>query len=177
MAAYAVGRSITDPILRLQKGTTVIGSGDLDHKVGTASKDEVGNLSRLIDSMTDNLKRVTASRNELNAEIAVRKRTEEMISRLNRLYVVLGKVNEAIVRTRDPEDLYRKVCRIAVEQGSFLMAWIGIIDAASRSIRPAANFGDAGGYLDGLYISAGGCYGRPGSHGHSRPGEPSRDLQ
>ena len=154
IAAYAVGRSVTDPILDLQKGTTVIGSGDLDHKVGTTSKDEVGNLSRLIDSMTDNLKRVTASRNDMNVEITVRKRAEEMLSRLNRLYVVLVKVNEAIARTRDPEDLYESVCRIVVEQGSFLMAWIGLVDPANRSIRPTASFGDVGGYLDSLSISA-----------------------
>ena len=76
LVAYATARSVTDPILDLQKGTAVIGSGDLDHRVGTTAKDEVGNLSRLIDAMTANLKKVTASRNDLDAEIAVRKRVE-----------------------------------------------------------------------------------------------------
>ncbi len=83
LAAMIIARGITDPILALQKGTAIIGSGNLDHKVGTGSKDEVGQLSRIIDSMAGNLKQVTASRDELNAEIAERMRAEEEIRKLN----------------------------------------------------------------------------------------------
>jgi len=84
LAAVIMAKSITAPILALQNGTEIIGSGKLDHKVGTAAKDEVGQLSRTIDSMTENLKRVTASRDELNEEIAERLRAEEQVQKLNR---------------------------------------------------------------------------------------------
>ena len=84
LAAVIIAKGITDPILALQKGTEIIGSGKLDHKVGTAAKDEVGQLSRTIDSMTGNLKKVTASRDELNEEIAERMRAEEEVQKLNR---------------------------------------------------------------------------------------------
>jgi len=84
LAAVIISKGITAPILALQKGTEIIGSGKLDHKVGTAAKDEVGQLSRTIDSMTENLKKVTASRDELNEEIAERMRAEEKVQELNR---------------------------------------------------------------------------------------------
>ena len=47
-----IGRSIAIPLTRLHKGTEIIGSGNLDYKVGTDAKDEIGQLSRAFDSMT-----------------------------------------------------------------------------------------------------------------------------
>ena len=83
LAAAAIARSLARPIQSLQRGTAIIGSGNFDYKVGTNAKDEVGQLSRLIDSMTENLKKVTASRDELNREIAYRTKAEEEIRKLN----------------------------------------------------------------------------------------------
>jgi len=84
LAAVIISKGITAPILALQKGAEIIGSGKIEHKVGTTAKDEVGQLSRTIDSMTGNLKKVTASRDELNEEIAVRMRAEAEVQKLNR---------------------------------------------------------------------------------------------
>ncbi len=81
IAAAVIAGGVTKPVLALQRGTEIIGSGNLDYKVGTGAQDEVGQLSRLIDSMTANLKKITASRDELNAEIAERKRFEETLRR------------------------------------------------------------------------------------------------
>jgi PAS domain S-box-containing protein len=85
IVAVATARSVTEPIIDLQRGTEVIGRGDLDHKVGTPAKDEIGHLSRVIDAMTDNLKKVTATRDELNAEMAERKERERRITVTNAL--------------------------------------------------------------------------------------------
>jgi light-regulated signal transduction histidine kinase (bacteriophytochrome) len=74
---------MSDPIKKLTDGAAIIGSGDLDHKVGTEMKDEIGQLSRSIDKMTGDLKKITASRDELNDEIAERKRAEEDLKRSN----------------------------------------------------------------------------------------------
>ena len=71
-----ISRSITMPIARLREGAEIIGKGNLDYKVGTEANDEVGQLSRAFDRMTENLKKVTASRDELNKEILVRKQAE-----------------------------------------------------------------------------------------------------
>lgn len=47
---------ITKPILALSEGMKIIGSGDMDYRVGAKSKDEIGQLSRAFDSMAVNLK-------------------------------------------------------------------------------------------------------------------------
>ncbi|NIT52459.1 MAG: HAMP domain-containing protein, partial [candidate division Zixibacteria bacterium] len=67
------------PIAELQEGTQIIGAGNLDHKVGTAAKDEIGQLSRAFDQMTQKLKRTTVSRDELAVEVTNRKRAEEAL--------------------------------------------------------------------------------------------------
>jgi PAS domain S-box-containing protein len=54
---------IAGPLLALRKGAAIIGSGNLDHKVGTNAKDEIGQLSRAFDKMTEDLKKVLVSRN------------------------------------------------------------------------------------------------------------------
>jgi PAS domain S-box-containing protein len=87
-------------------------------------------------------------------DITERKKAEESISRLNRLYSVLSKVSEAIVRIHNPEKLYERVCRIAVEDGQFKMAWIGLTDADTRMVKPVASYGDDDGYLDDINICA-----------------------
>jgi signal transduction histidine kinase/response regulator RpfG family c-di-GMP phosphodiesterase len=65
------------PLERLQKDIEAIGSGNLNHKVGVTSRDEVGQLARAFDEMTGKLKSVTVSRDDLAVEIAERKRAQE----------------------------------------------------------------------------------------------------
>ena len=87
-------------------------------------------------------------------DITDRKQSEEQIARLNRLYSVLSKVNEAIVRINDTQNLYEEICRITVEEGLFKMAWIGITDPGSKRVMPAASFGDVGEYLKKINVIA-----------------------
>ena len=75
--AAIVARSFSRPIHALHKGVEEIGKGDLDHKVGTIAKDEIGQLGKAFDQMTGKLKAVTASREELNREIIQRRKAQE----------------------------------------------------------------------------------------------------
>jgi signal transduction histidine kinase/CheY-like chemotaxis protein len=81
LAAWLLSRwlakLITGPLHELHKGTEIIGSGNLDYKVGIDARDEVGQLSRAFDTMTENLKKSTISIVTLNREIEERKRVEE----------------------------------------------------------------------------------------------------
>ena len=70
---------IAGPINRLRKGSEIIGSGNLDYKVGTDAKDEVGQLSRAFDAMLENLKHSVVSIENLNKEITERKQAEEAL--------------------------------------------------------------------------------------------------
>lgn len=79
--AFTTARAISRPINELQKGAEFIGKGNLDFKVGTQAKDEVGQLSRAFDAMIVGLKNVTASRDELSSEINERIRVEEKLEK------------------------------------------------------------------------------------------------
>ena len=57
-----INKSIGAPIAKLHKGTEIIGSGNLDYKVGIDAKDEIGQLSRSFDEMTEELKETTVSK-------------------------------------------------------------------------------------------------------------------
>jgi PAS domain S-box-containing protein len=79
-----------------------------------------------------------------------KRKAENQISRINRIYTVISKVNQAIVHLRDKHELFREVCRIAVENGKFRMAWIGLVDAEGKTIKPAVFAGNNNGYLEWL---------------------------
>ncbi len=91
-------------------------------------------------------------------DISERKRREERIARLTQLYSMLIRVNETIVRTDDQALLYREVCRIVGEEGSFPLVWIGEVDGGR--VTPVASHGAAAGYLDEITVEVNGDFGR-----------------
>jgi C4-dicarboxylate-specific signal transduction histidine kinase len=88
----------------------------------------------------------------LTAEIVEREKAQESVLRLNRLYAVVSETNQAIIRTKDRETLFNDFCRIAVEHGSFKLAWVGLVDAESGNLTIVASKG-AIGYLDDIRIT------------------------
>ncbi|MDD5439513.1 MAG: ATP-binding protein, partial [Candidatus Omnitrophica bacterium] len=74
------GHMISEPIYKLHRGAEIIGAGNLDYKVGTGANDEIGQLSRAFDAMTENLQYSTASIERLNREITERKKLEEKLA-------------------------------------------------------------------------------------------------
>ncbi len=78
-------------------------------------------------------------------DITKRKQRERRIASLTRLYAMLSRTNEAIVRTADAPSLYPEICRIVAEEGDFPLAWIGQV--AGTQVIPVAWSGPAAGYL------------------------------
>ncbi len=74
-------------------------------------------------------------------DITARKQAENRIRRLNRVYAVLSGINALIVRAADRDALFREACRIAVEDGGFRMAWIGLVDQAAMELVPVTAAG------------------------------------
>ncbi|MEW5870025.1 MAG: histidine kinase N-terminal 7TM domain-containing protein [Chloroflexota bacterium] len=80
-------------------------------------------------------------------DITERKRIEVETMRLSRVYAVISQINQMIVRTRDPQEIFRNICHIAVEFGEFRMAWVGLVDQQSQVITPVFWDGVEEGYL------------------------------
>jgi diguanylate cyclase (GGDEF)-like protein/PAS domain S-box-containing protein len=97
-------------------------------------------------------------------DITARKHAEKRIKQLNRLYAVLSGINTLIVRVRDRDELFRQVCRIAVEAGAFKMAWVGVIDPQTQEGRCVAACGMDETYLQRIILTA-----RPGTPASDRP--------
>ena len=56
-----LGRSILTPLEALRKMTEIVGTGNLDYRVCLANQDEIGDLARAFERMTENLKRTTSA--------------------------------------------------------------------------------------------------------------------
>ncbi|MBF0476677.1 MAG: HAMP domain-containing protein, partial [Deltaproteobacteria bacterium] len=66
-------RSITYPLTRLHKGTGIVAECDLDYRYNIKTSDEFGHLSAAFDVMTENLQKITVSRDAHNKELELRK--------------------------------------------------------------------------------------------------------
>ena len=64
--------------------------------------------------------------------------SQQRIKRLNRLYAALSETNQAIVHSTDRQVLFETICRIAVERGGFVLAWIGLLNAKTGEVEPVA---------------------------------------
>jgi PAS domain S-box-containing protein len=85
-------------------------------------------------------------------DITDQKRAEARIAQLDRVKSFLAGVDRAIVRIPDQQKLLDAICRVAVEQGGFKLAWIGLV-ASDGSVKPVAMAG-ATEYLEGIRVVA-----------------------
>jgi len=78
--SFLIINTIAKPIADLHHGVEMIRSGNLNHKVGILAKDEIGQLSRDFDHMTEELKARTEELKEYseNLETMVEDRTKEL---------------------------------------------------------------------------------------------------
>ena len=138
-------RALRGEVVRnLEETVRTPATGELRHRQVSSSpvRDAKGNIIGSVSVVRD---------------ITEQKRREERIAKLTRLYAVLSRANEAIVRARDAEALRSEVCRIVAEIGEFPLAWIG--ELRGRQIVPVACAGPAADYLEGIQIEIDGPLG------------------
>ncbi len=69
------------------------------------------------------------------------------------LYAALNHANQTILRSSSKEQMLAEICRGAVVYGGLKMAWIGLVDPATKRVRPVATFGEHLDYVARLDIS------------------------
>ena len=82
---------------------------------------------------------------------------EAQFTKLTRLYAVLSRVNESIVRIRDPHALFLEVCHI-VADGGFPLVWIG--EVRGQQVVPLVWWGTAADYLQTIRVEIQGPLGQ-----------------
>jgi PAS domain S-box-containing protein len=178
---FAVRRNRTDGLLgKLNEGLTILKyNGEQEHIAGKwlspwESKSNgvalrivlvvVGSLLTLLSAafvwswmLRRKVRERTLSLQErtlsLQTELSERRRAEQRILKLNRLYAVTTEVDKLIVRIRDRETLFSEICRVCVEHASFPLAWVGMIDESAHRVRPVVHAGPDGEYLESIQIS------------------------
>jgi PAS domain S-box-containing protein len=89
---------------------------------------------------------------EMGVDITARKQAEEQTKSLGRMYRMLSKANEAIVRVTDKNELFRRICRLMMEEGDFRLAWIGLVDQDTRLVKAATKYDLSDEYVQSIAI-------------------------
>ena len=120
---YFTITSVTGPLEKLRQGTLIVGAGKLDFALGLHTKNEIGDLARAFDGMTEKLRRTTVSRDELahtnaalETQIAERQLAErkvhEQLERLN----LLQQITRSIGERQDLRSIFQVVVRSLEDQ-------------------------------------------------------------
>ena len=83
-------------------------------------------------------------------DITERKKSEEELIKVNRLYTVMSLINQMILRNQVRETIFTEACNIVIDQGKCRMAWIGLLDENGESIIPVTWAGAELGYLSAI---------------------------
>lgn len=113
----AIGRGIARPVSTLLEATEVIGQGDLSHRIDLNSGDELGSVAGALNRMSENLVAVMASRDDLNREIAERRRIENALRLSEGRFRTLIDASPAAIFLKDSEG------RFEIVNTAFLDRW------------------------------------------------------
>jgi len=87
-------------------------------------------------------------------DITDRRTAEETQKKLTRALTLLSNCNSALVHATNEQELLEEICKMTVETGGYMMAWVGFAENDSaKTVRPVAQSGYEEGYLEGATIS------------------------
>jgi signal transduction histidine kinase/ActR/RegA family two-component response regulator/HAMP domain-containing protein len=120
---YMTIRSVARPLERLRHGTELVGAGKLDFALNLQAGDEVGDLARAFDSMTEKLRQTTVSRDELGHankalqdEMGVRQQTELKVQAQLARMSLLHQITRSIGDRQDLRSIFQVVVRSLEDQ-------------------------------------------------------------
>ena len=115
------GRRLLHRLQRMRDATTQIGAGNLNYRIGDTQRDELGEFSRAFDTMTSNLRQVTASRDDLQREIDARVQAQlELQEYKNHLEELVA------IRTRELVQSNRQLreTQFAMDRSGIAIQWL-----------------------------------------------------
>ena len=86
-------------------------------------------------------------------DITARKKTEEKLKHVSRIYSMLRDINQAVFREEGSQELLQAACDIAVTKGLFRMAWVGMMDPVRSELECIAHSGNFNDYLSSIRIN------------------------
>ncbi len=87
------------------------------------------------------------------SDITDRKAAKVRIAQLIRVHAMMSGISSGIVRAGNREELFARVCQVAVDAGGFRIAWIGIVEHSSNRLVRMAKAGKGFEFLDNLNYS------------------------
>ncbi|HIV70233.1 MAG TPA: EAL domain-containing protein [Candidatus Aquabacterium excrementipullorum] len=75
-------------------------------------------------------------------DVTARRRAEQRLVHMTRLYDFLSHVNQAIVHSQTEGQLLQRVCETAIRHGHFKKAWVGMLDLDGRALECQAQAGE-----------------------------------
>ncbi len=84
----------------------------------------------------------------IGEDITAQRRAEIRLKHLSRVQRVLSGINTLIVRVSDSDTLFQGACRIAVDDGGFLMSMLILVDAPAGGMRIVASAGEDAGLVE-----------------------------
>ncbi|MCK4846479.1 MAG: HAMP domain-containing protein, partial [Deltaproteobacteria bacterium] len=90
-----LSKKITVPILKLAEGTQAVASGNLDYKISVDSKDEVGELVKSFNRMTEDIKAGKAGLESAN--LTLRNINAKLEERRRYIEIVLGNIPAGVI--------------------------------------------------------------------------------
>jgi len=90
----------------------------------------------------------------IDRDITERKQHDTEMRKANRALSLLSQCNTLLVYATNEQEILLDICKLAVETGGYLMAWVGFAEHdENRTVRPVAESGYEEGYLDNVNIS------------------------
>lgn len=148
-------RSVANPLERLRRGAEQVGAGKLDFRMNWTAVDEVGDLARAFDSMTERLRTTTVSRDELvhanaalHGEMEVRHATELKVQAQVARLSLLHQMTRSIGERQDLRSILQVLVRnledqLPVDFACVFLLQDGVLEASCVGLGNALLPGDA----------------------------------
>ena len=124
-------------IVPLFQGDLVIGHLEVSDREGGYSASLRGELEHISQYLaplivtTSNRKRVEKARAKAAADLV---ENDQKIVALNRILTVLSNTNQMIVRAKSLDEILSSLCTIAIRDGQFEHAWVGMVEEGGISM-------------------------------------------